>query len=207
IEAGAERDDLLEHIHVAALSLEAAGIDIPEKMEGDDILAADYQPKEFIFAARDRCGEAADRIRSVRSDGYLYIKNFYPERPHLMPSNYKDSKLIIQRLRELHAEKKLNPLAENLLFSPTRPAEELYLYRKDPWQIKNLADDPDHAAALKTHRKRVQDWIEETGDRGPETPEVYLLEVEDQMKTLKGKSLETYRKNSVLYQKWVSEGK
>ncbi|MEL6107633.1 MAG: sulfatase, partial [Planctomycetota bacterium] len=61
---------------VAATSLAAAGINVPSTMEGPDILARDYQPKEFVFAARDRCGEAADRIRSVRSDRYLYIKNF-----------------------------------------------------------------------------------------------------------------------------------
>ncbi len=43
-----------------------------------------------------------------------------------MPSNYKDGKLIIKRLRELHKSKALSPLSETLLFAPTRPAEELY---------------------------------------------------------------------------------
>ena len=55
----------------------------------------------------------ADRIRSVRTDEYLYIRNFFPKRPFLMPSNYKDSKLILIRLRELHAEGKLSKLLKN----------------------------------------------------------------------------------------------
>ena len=208
ITAGETRADLVEHIDIAALSLAAAGIEIPAKMEGDDILAASYEPKPTVFAARDRCGEAADRIRSVRTDRYLYLKNFYPGRPHLMPSNYKDSKLIIQRLRELHADGALSDLAEELLFSPTRPAEELYLYNEDPWQINNLADDPDHANALRQHRERLDKWIAETGDPGPETPEVYILETEDQMKSTRNKeSRELYRKNSELYQRWAREGK
>ena len=208
IALGKTRTDLVEHIDIAALSLAAAGIKIPAKMEGQDILAQDYKEKGTVFAARDRCGEAADRIRSVRTDRYLYIKNFYPQRPHLMPSNYKDGKLIIKRLRELHAQKKLNELAEQLLFAPTRPAEELYVYGQDRWQTQNLASDPAHAKALKQHRVRLNRWIKETGDPGPETPEVYVLETEDQMKSTRNKaSRENYRKNSELYKRWAREGK
>ena len=203
-----KRNDLVEHIDVAAISLAAAGIAIPEKMEGNDVLAADYEPKETVFAARDRCGEAADRIRSVRTDEYLYIKNFHPQRPHLMPSNYKDSKIIVRRLRELHADDKLDPLATKLLFSPTRPKEELYLYGEDPWQVVNLADDPKRAKVLQQLRGRLEEWIKETGDPGPETPEVYVLETEDQMKSTRNKaSRENYRRNSELYKRWALEGK
>jgi len=208
IAKGKTRTDLVEHIDIAAISLAAVGIDLPEKMQGKDILARNYEPKQAIFAARDRCGEAADRIRSVRTDRYLYIKNFYPERPHLMPSTYKDGKLIIKRLRELHAQGKLIAVSEQLLFAPTRPAEELYLYGQDRWQTKSLAGDPKHAETLKQHRARLDRWIEATGDHGPETPEVYVLETEDQMKSTPNKaSRENYRKNAELYKRWAREGK
>lgn len=198
------RTDMVEHIDIAALSLKLAGIDIPEKMEGKDILAKSYKGKEAVFGARDRCGEAADRIRSVRTEKFLYVKNFYPQRPFLMPSNYKDSKLILKRLRELHGKGKLNELAEKLLFSPTRPTEELYLYAQDKWQIKNLAEDPKYTEDLKRHRQLLEDWIQKTGDPGPETLEVYKLETEDQ---LKGRLKGAYYKNSLLYMKWMKEGK
>ncbi|MFL3657793.1 MAG: sulfatase-like hydrolase/transferase [Opitutales bacterium] len=202
------RTDLVEHIDVAALSLAAACIDISERMEGLDILAPNYRPKEAVFAARDRCGEAADRIRSVRTDDYLYIKNFYPERPFLMPSEYKDNKLILKRLRQLRSEGKIGALTEKLLFSPTRPPEELYLYKQDRWQIRNLAENPKHLAALEQHRSRLDRWIEETGDQGPETLEVYILETEDQMKSTRNvESRERYRESSELYLRWMREGK
>ncbi|WP_442511453.1 sulfatase family protein [Novipirellula sp. SH528] len=205
---GETRTDLVEHIDVAALSLAAAGIEIPATMQGHDILDQNHQPKKAVFAARDRCGEAADRVRSVRSDRYLYIKNFYPQRPLLMPSEYKDTKLILMRLRELHSAGKLSALSERLLFSPTRAAEELYLYGDDPWQTTNLAGDPEHAKALTWHRERLQQWIEETGDMGPESPEVYVLETEDQMQSTRNEtSRENYRKNTELYKQWAREGK
>ena len=125
-----------------------------------------------------------------------------------MPSNYKDNKIIIKRLRQLHAEKKLGSLSEKLLFSPTRPAEELYLYRQDRWQTDNLANDTKHAKALEDMRKRLGHWIKKTGDPGPETPAVYILETEDQMKsTRNAASRENYRKNSEIYKRWAVSGK
>ncbi|MEO1528324.1 MAG: sulfatase [Planctomycetota bacterium] len=208
VQANQTRSDLVEHIDVAATSLAAAGIEVPSKMEGDDLLATDYERKEFVFAARDRCGEAADRIRSVRTDRYLYIKNFYPSRPHLMPSSYKDGKLIVQRLRELHASGQLSELATELLFAPTRPAEELYLYQEDRWQIENLAGKPEHLSELKTHRAALQQWIDQTGDPGPESLEVYRMETEDQIQSTRNeKTKAIYRTNISIYEQWFREGK
>ena len=209
VAAGQTRSDLVTHIDVAALSLAAAGIEIPGYMQGQNILADDYQSQSAIFAARDRCGEAADHIRSVRSDRYLYIRNFYPKRPHLMPSQYKDGKLIVQRLRELHAADTLPPLASTLLFSPSRPPEELYEYATDRWQIANLANDPAHAKALAEHRSRLENWIHESGDMGPESPEVYAQEIEDELRTAKPKSARytIFKKNSELYKQWAAEGR
>ena len=97
ITKGAVRDDLIEHIDMAAISLAAAGIEIPQGMQAQDVLAKDYQPRDAVFAARDRCDETVERIRSVRTDRFLYIRNFHPQRPHLQPNAYKDGKSIVQR--------------------------------------------------------------------------------------------------------------
>lgn len=208
ISSGSVRTDLVQHIDIAAVSLAAASIPLPSGMQGQDLFDEAYQPKSAVFAARDRCGEAADRIRSVRTDKYLYIRNFYPQRPHLMPSEYKDSKLILQRLRELHAAGSLNPMSESLLFSATRPPEELYVYGEDRWQTHDVAGDSAHADALIQHRERLDHWIESTNDLGPETPEVYIQETEHQMQSTRNKdSRARYRKNSELYRKWAAEGK
>ena len=208
IPCGRKRQDLVEHIDIAALSLALAGIQIPQKMEGQNILSSQYKPKEFVFAARDRCGEAADQIRSVRSKKFLYIKNFFPERPHLMHSNYKDTKLIIKRLRQLHDEGKLNTLSKQLLFSPTRPEEELYLYQGDKWQTKNLAGLSKYKEILQNLREQLDHWTSETKDPGPETLQTYILETEDQMSSTGNKiSRENYRRNSEIYKQWFRNGK
>jgi arylsulfatase A-like enzyme len=207
--AGMVRDDLVEHIDVAALSLAAAGIEIPKSMQGRDFLADDYVAKTAVFAARDRCGEATDRIRSVRTDRYLYIRNFHPERPHLQPSQYKDAKIIVRRMRELNAAGKLSERSKQLLFSPTRPPEELYEYGKDRWQVQNLANDPKHAKVLEQHRSRLDRWIHETGDLGSESPEVYAQEMVDELSSINRKSprYEVFRKNAEMYKQWAKDGK
>jgi arylsulfatase A-like enzyme len=168
ISAGTVRQDLIEHIDMAAISLAAAGIPIPKTMQARNVLAADYPPREAVFAARDRCDETVEQLRSVRTDRWLYIRNGYPLRPHLQPNAYKDGKSIVQALRQLHADGKLNDLQDQLLFSPTRPAEELYDWSTDRHQVKNLAADPAHQATLAEMRGRLDRWIRNTGDLGQE---------------------------------------
>lgn len=203
VASGQVREDLIMQIDMPAISLAAAGLAIPAVMQGQDVFADDYMPRDAIFAARDRCDETVDRIRSVRTDKYLYIRNFYPDRPLLQPNAYKDGKAILQTLRRLHADNALPPLAEQLLFQPTRPAEELYLWRDDPFQIENLADDPQHADALKSHRQRLDRWMEESGDQGAEPAAMY----DSDMAAYVGKGNPEVESNIATMKKWAAEGK
>ena len=125
-----------------------------------------------------------------------------------MPSSYKDGKLILQRLRELHTTNKLDDRTREILFSSTRPQEELYQYHEDHWQIKNLAGNPAFLAILEDHRSRLEKWIIDTADQGSETKEVYLIEIEDQIRSTRNPDTrEIYRKNSQTYLNWMHADK
>lgn len=173
IAAGIVREDLVMQIDAGPIAMAAAGIPIPTAMHGKNVVAANYQAREAVFAARDRCDETVERIRSVRTSDYLYIRNFYPQRPHLQPNAYKDAKSILVTLRKLHAERQVDELTEAILFQPTRPAEELYLWKTDHWQVRNLAADSLHAASLIKHREMLDRWIAESRDCGPESDAMY----------------------------------
>ncbi|MDO8540500.1 MAG: sulfatase [Opitutaceae bacterium] len=205
---GTVRDDLIELIDLTPISLAAAGIPIPANMQAKNVLAQDYRPREFVFAARDRCDETVERIRSVRTDRFLYIRNYHPQRPHLQPNAYKDGKSIVQTLRSLHEAGKLDPLAEKLLFSPTRPKEELYEWTTDRWQVKNLADDPQHRKSLETLRARMDQWITETKDRGPESEKMYDSDMDVYIggRTKKGKGETITEKNIAQMKAWAKKG-
>jgi arylsulfatase A-like enzyme len=203
IAKGAVREDLIEHIDMPAISLEAAGIPIPAAMQGQNVFAPQYKPREAVFAARDRCDETVERLRSVRTPQFLYVRNFHPLRPHLQPNAYKDGKSIVQTLRQLHESGTLPAISEQLLFSPTRPAEELYDWTLDPWQIKNLANDPAHKQTLETLRQQLDRWMEETQDQGPESDARYDID----MKVYVGKGNPTVEKNIALMKQWAKDGK
>ena len=40
------------------------------------------------------------------------------------------------------------------------------MIRNDPWELNNLADDPDHSKTLQEMRKTLNRWIRDTGDLG-----------------------------------------
>jgi len=163
--AGTERDDLIEHIDIAACSLKLAGIKIPNYIQGRDFLAADYKPRKFVFAARDRCDETVDVLRCVRDSRYKYVRNFMSHVPHAQPSQYKDGKKILQVIRGLHKEGKLNE-QQSRPFASRRPPEELYDLQNDPHELVNLATEPKHLDRLAAMRKALRQRMTQTRDMG-----------------------------------------
>ncbi len=211
ISAGTVRTDLVEHIDIAALSLGAAGIPIPESMQGRDILSTDYTAREAVFAARDRCDETVDHIRSVRTQGFKYIRNFLPQRPYLQPNRYKDDKAILKALRRIHAAGGLDP-TQQLLFREQRPPEELYDLATDPFEINNLAADPKYAKELKVMRGRLEYWMERTDDKGRDPEPKAMFESDmavyiTRLRKVNPPQLRILEKNIALMRRWASEGK
>ena len=204
---GQVRDDLVEHIDLAATSLALAGVPQPAAMPARDILARDYAPRTHVFAARDRADETVDRIRSVRSARWKYIHNFYPSRPYLQPNRYKDDKAIVQAMRRLHTEGKLNA-DQALIMALTRPREEFYDLARDPFELRNLAGDPAHVDALNEHRRLLEDWIRRTEDRGrtPEPEEIYLHYVgDDRPEAGRNNRNDVFEHNIELMLRWAKE--
>ena len=175
IPAGEVRRDFVAHIDLAATSLYFAGIPIPEHLESRTLFGPGATSREYIVSARDRCDETVERLRSVRKGRFTYIRNYYPERPHLQPNAYKDAKAIIVRLRELYDNGELAGHPAERLFTTPRPKEELYDRESDPWELNNLAEDPAYSKTLEELRGILDAWIAETNDRGqiPETEAAY----------------------------------
>ncbi len=165
IQSGTVRHDIVEHIDIAAASLSIAGLPIPNYMQGRDFLAVDYEPRSHLFSGRDRCDETVDIIRAIRDDRFKYIRNFMSHVPHAQPSQYKDNKKIVQTMRELYAQGKLNEL-QSRPFAKRRPAEELYDLKNDPYELDNLAASPDHAARLQAMRELLYQRMKSERDMG-----------------------------------------
>ena len=163
VEAGKVDDRLVSLIDMMPTTLAAAGVEAPEDLVGADLCAPGFAGHERLFAARDRCGYAPDRIRSVRTRDFKYIRNFNPEIPYMQHSGYKRAGYPVDTvMRVLHDEGTWT----SPFMAATKPEEELYDLNADPWEMNNLADDPAHAEKLAELRGEVDTWIEESNDLG-----------------------------------------
>ena len=140
------------------------------------------------------------------------IRNFLPERPYLQPCRYKDAKNILIALRQWNSDGKLNP-TQLLVFRDVRPPEELYDVHQDPYEINNLAANPDYATKLAVMRGQLDDWMKATDDKGQQAePEsMYNSDMAVYLTTLRRKGdpvdLKRLKDNIALMKKWATEGK
>jgi len=171
---GTVYNELVSAIDFGVTSLELAGLPRPAKTEGRTFFGPQVEPRPYIVGARDRCDETMDRIRTIRTKEFSYLRNFYPERPYMQPNAYKERQYPVWNLlKELGGEGKLTP-AQALFVAPTRPPEELYDLKADPYEIHNLAGDPQYRDTLLKLRATLDQWICQTGDQGqvPEDPAI-----------------------------------
>ena len=168
---------LVSLLDLTATTLGFAGIEKPVGMQSQIFLGPNADPpRRYAFTHRDRHDEVVQRIRSVRSERYRYIRNYIPERPFMFYHGHQRSMYpVISLLDRLHKEGKLDAVQEQLM-APRLPEEELYDLKNDPHEINNLAasDDSEHRRVLRQLRGALDEWIEKTGDRGmiAEPPEL-----------------------------------
>lgn len=207
------RPELVNHIDVAATSLDLAGIEIPDYMQARTLFGESAEPRQYVISARDRCDETVDRIRSVRMGDYLYIRNYLPLRPLLQPNAYKDRKAWMIRLRELHEAGQLNQLQERLLFAGQRPEEALYNVALDRHQYINLASEPNMQSTLEAMRAILQEWEVRANDQGRtlEPHSVVVKEnqlfIESLIERGQPNRVKVMRDNLDLMERWANAGK
>src|SRR5262249_16671123 len=107
-------------------------------------------------------------MRMLRTRQNKYILNLASKLDFPFASDLYESKTWQGILRRSGG---LGRPAPNGMFGPRsiaayvhRPREELYDLEKDPGELRNLADDPKHAAILNDLRTRLKAWQEKTKD-------------------------------------------
>ncbi|WP_282122098.1 sulfatase family protein [Algibacter mikhailovii] len=164
LEPGKVRNDLVTLLDVSATTLAMGGVNLPKYLDGQNLFGADYKEADYAIGARDRCDYTIDRIRTVASKDYRYIRNYFPDRP-MLQAGYRDNKPIVKDLKKAYEEGQLNEYQAEHWFG-VRPEEELYHLKTDPHQMNNLASHSDYDEILKTHREVLEQWIKETNDQG-----------------------------------------
>ena len=182
IPGGRTIDDFVNLTDLAPTFLELAGLEAPEQMTGRslrNILGSTksgiVEPdRDAVYTGRER--HAWCRVdgmgypmRMVRTRDFLYIRNYAPGRwpagtNRIMTNEgfYGDidaspTKIVMKQMKDKDARR------FNLAFGK-RPREELYDCRQDPFQMRNLAGDPAHAATLMKLSSQLTAHLKATGD-------------------------------------------
>jgi arylsulfatase A-like enzyme len=148
---------LIQNIDLVPTLLDAAGVPIPDAVEGRSfwplLVGQVYQPHEALVIERNHHGDY-DPMRAVRTPRYHYIRNFEPAGgvPWLKHKNY-----LYPDFADWYEQFDPPP------GSPRR-SEELYDIVSDPYEFVDLSTDPDHAEIRRELAAYLEQWQRETDD-------------------------------------------
>lgn len=180
IEPGRTNFALLSFVDVVPTLVEIGGAQAPEVVDGVSfapLLRGDeFAGHERIFASHTNRGIVSGStfpIRAVRTRTHKYIRNLQPGGvfENLLTSGTDFNPAHASPVWKSWRTKAAHDAhaAERVLLYRHRPPEELYDLRRDPYEMKNLAAEPD-LRTLKNHLGRsLDEWMANQGDRGLET--------------------------------------
>ena len=186
---GSSSASLVSAIDIAPTLLDAAGVKPPPSCQGVSFLPLFKDPRavtrRHAFSEHNWHDYEAHG-RSVRSGGWLYIRN---QRPALAWQGPADSvrSPSFDSLKALRHANRLTPAQADVFLAP-RPVEELYQTATDPLQLRNLAADPAHSETKTRLAQLLDQWIDETGDAAPAnlTPDAFDRDTGKPLRRKKG---------------------
>lgn len=166
-EAGTVNDRPVAFIDLPPTVFSLAGMPIPDQFQGRAFAGeATVEQEPFVFLFGQRFDSRMLRfVRAVTDGEYRYIRNFHPHRHRGILTGYPHGQAGWQSLFQLRQAGKLNA-AQSAYWEIPQPVEELYHTAGDPWEIKNLAKDPQHQQRLARMRSATLDKMRAIRDTG-----------------------------------------
>ena len=202
VPGGRTVDDIVNLIDVTATIYDVTGVEPPTAtpIAGRSLVNVLSSKQEgLVDSTRDAAFSGRERHsssrfnslgypqRCIRTQQFLYIRNFRPERwpagtPRKFSSvSFSEGGDFVGKLGPMHGgyhdidacpsltfliEGRDDPMVGPFLNLAVdrRPAEELFDIRKDPGCLKNLATDPDFAQVRSKLRDRLLRYLKETND-------------------------------------------
>lgn len=175
IKAGDKSNALIQVADILPTLLEAAGQKVESyQLDGQSfyrhLLGQKQLLRKYVYGLHNNVPEGEPYpIRSIRDDKYHYIWNLTPKvsyhESHIMIEN---SRLVWwNALKEEEAKNDKDAIAILEKFH-SRPAVELYKVDEDPYEMNNLAENPEYVKVRKRLDRELKRWMEEQKDPGAE---------------------------------------
>ncbi|WP_111707609.1 sulfatase-like hydrolase/transferase [Lutibacter citreus] len=158
VKPGEEKSDLINFVDLAPTMLSITGCEIPENLPGKVFLGAEREKRDYTFSIKDRIGENIDFSRSVSDGRYQYNRNFMHNKARMPWCEYSEPTPIRIELRKLDRADKLNEQT-GWLMQKSKPIEEFYDIQNDPYQMKNLVNDPQYHKKMEEMKSILFDWM------------------------------------------------
>ena len=167
IQAGAIDSRLISFIDLAPTILRLAGVEEPDWLQGEDFANDESEAQKYVFASRDRIDEVPDRQRAIRDEYFKYIRTWHPELPMGHRLAFRDNLAMTRDMRARFEAGQLN--TEQARWFEPFGEEQLFDIKADPYELNNLASDPDYEPALQRMRSAmdaqlasIEDWSDES---------------------------------------------
>ena len=164
-EPGEAIDQLVAFVDFAATAANLCGLEVPGIWEGRPFLGPGAREREFVYLFRGRMDERYDTVRAIRTKEHLYVRNFSPHRPLGQAYTYPFRVLAsMGAWYEAFKAGKCN--AVQARYWKRKQAEELYVIKQDPFQVRNEAGQEKHRGVLSTLRMKLENEMLRTRDTG-----------------------------------------
>jgi N-sulfoglucosamine sulfohydrolase len=180
INGGIQIDELVSLTDIAPTILELTGQKIPADMTGATLWPLLRNEKVYdrksVFIERERHanvrkGELGYPARAIRTDEYLYIRNYEPDRwpagdPELYHSVGPYGDVDASPSKEFILNNRKDPVAAPFFHRAfaKRNGDELYDLKVDPDQLNNVASDKKYEKVLDRLKIQLNDWQVKTRD-------------------------------------------
>jgi N-sulfoglucosamine sulfohydrolase len=158
IKPGQVRKDLVTTIDISKTILDVAGVTPPHPLQGMNLLDGKTKKRKYIFAARDKMDNTHDAMRAIRSGEFKLIHNLMPERAYCQFNEYKErSYPVLALLNVMNLKGELSPEQARFM-AATKPEFELYDLRNDPYELVNLAGNPEYKTTEDELLRELNNW-------------------------------------------------
>ncbi|MCK0137022.1 sulfatase [Arenibacter sp. S6351L] len=177
IKSNSRTSAMIEFVDIVPTMINIAGGKPVKKLDGQSMLpvllgkAANH--KTYAFSSSSKDGNKTDYpIKSIRSKEYKYITN--PEYHETYTSWITDSTLgdnwpgydrhygyWLSWIAAADTSTRAKKMVDNYLH---RPSEELYDLTEDPYELNNIANNPEYKKVKLNLRERLRKWMIEQRD-------------------------------------------